>query len=73
MVAAYLIDPARRVYELADLAADRGARGRADAADDGGQLALEAAEGEPPADPAAEARLVWELAARQRARIEEMG
>jgi DNA polymerase I len=70
MVAAYLVDPARRVYELADLAA---AEGLAAARPDGEQLALEAPEGEAPADPAAEARLVWELAARQRERLRELG
>ena len=86
MVAAYLIDPARRVYELADLAATEGlaaiattdpaAPGREAeeaASDRSRQLALDAPEGEPPADPAAQARIVWELAGRQRARIEEMG
>ena len=70
MVAAYLVDPARRVYELADLA---GAEGLAAARPDGEQLALEAPEGEAPADPAAEARLVWELAGRQRERVRELG
>ncbi len=70
MVAAYLVDPARRVYELADLAASEGL---AAARPDGEQLALEAPEGEAPADPAAEARLVWELAGRQRERIRELG
>ena len=70
MVAAYLVDPARRVYELADLGA---AEGLAAARPAGDQLALEAPEGEAPADPAAEARLVWELAGRQRDRIGELG
>jgi DNA polymerase-1 len=70
MVAAYLVDPARRVYDLADLA---GAEGLAAARPDGEQLALEAPEGEAPADPAAEARLVWELAGRQRERVRELG
>jgi DNA polymerase-1 len=70
MVAAYLVDPARRVYELADLAA---AEGLAAARPDGEQLALESPEGEAPADPAAEARLVWELSRRQRDRLRELG
>ena len=70
MVAAYLLDPARRVYELADLAA---AEGLAAARPAGDQLALEGTEGEAPADPAAEARLVWELARRQRERIRDLG
>jgi DNA polymerase-1 len=70
MVAAYLVDPARRVYELADLAA---AEGLAAARPDGEQLALESPEGQAPADPAAEARLVWELSRRQRERLRELG
>ncbi len=70
MVAAYLVDPARRVYELADLAA---AEGLAAARPDGAQLALEAPEGEAPADPAAEARLAWELSRRQRETLGELG
>jgi DNA polymerase-1 len=70
MVAAYLLDPARRVYELADLAA---AEGLAAARPAGDQLALEGTEGEAPADPAAEARLVWEVARRQRDRIRDLG
>jgi len=85
MVAAYLIDPARRVYDLPDLAATEGlaavaapdpdAPGREaeEASGGGSQLALDAPEGEPPADPAAQARIIWELATRQRARIDEMG
>ena len=71
MVAAYLIDPARRVYDLPDLAATEGLA--AARPEDGAQLALDAPEGEPPADPAAQSRIVWELAGRQRHRIEEMG
>jgi DNA polymerase I len=70
MVAAYLVDPARRVYELADLAA---AEGLAAARPDGEQLALSSPEGEAPADPAAEARLAWELSRRQRERLRELG
>ena len=69
MVAAYLVDPARRVYDLTDLAA---AEGLAAARPDGGQLALSAPEGEAPADPAAEARLVWELSGRQRDKLREL-
>jgi DNA polymerase-1 len=70
MVAAYLLDPARRAYELAELAADAGlAAAPADA--DEGQLSLEAEEGEAAGDPAVEARLAFELAARQRPRLAE--
>jgi DNA polymerase I len=85
MVAAYLIDPARRVYELAELVADAGLAATtaadlasSEAADGEGaepdieQLSL-AAEGEPVGEPAAEARLVFELAARQREQLEQFG
>ena len=77
MIAAYLLEPQRRTYELTELAADAGiglAEGAA-AADGGesddGQLSL----GEEPdagLDPAEEARLVAALADAQRPRIEEL-
>ena len=67
MVAAYLIDPARRTYDLDELAADAGLaaaparrRGRASSS-------LEGEEGDAAGDPAVDARLAWELAERQRA------
>ena len=70
MVAAYLLDPARRTYELNELAADAGlAAAPADA--DEGQMSLEAEEGDAAGDPAVEARLAFELAARQRPRLAE--
>ncbi len=72
MVAAYLIDPARRVYDLYELAADAGLAA-APAAADPGQLSLAAEDGETTGDPPTEARLVIELAARQRERLEEFG
>ena len=78
MVAAYLIDPARRTYDLVELAADEGlsvAREEPAEADDGGaeQLSL-GGETEPPsADPTEEARLVWDLASRQREKLEDLG
>jgi DNA polymerase-1 len=72
MVAAYLIDPARRAYELNELAADAGLAA-APAGADAGQLSLAAEDGAAPGDPATEARLVVELAARQRERIAEFG
>ena len=83
MIAAYLIDPARRVYDLFELAADAGiaaasatatADGDGASATDGGseQLAL-AAEAEPTADPPTEARLAFELAGRQREQLEQFG
>jgi DNA polymerase I len=70
MVAAYLLDPARRSYELNELAADAGLAAAPADADDG-QLSLEAEEGEAAGDPAVEARLAFELAARQRPRLAE--
>ncbi len=69
-VAAYLLDPARRTYDLHELAADVGIAAAKPAAEPEGQLALD---GEPAADPAVDARLTWELATRQRPRISELG
>jgi DNA polymerase-1 len=78
MLAAYLLEPQRRTYELTELAADAGigiATGTAPAsdADDDGQLSLDGEEGEAGLDPAEEARLVAALAEAQRPRIEELG
>src|SRR4029077_20410645 len=71
MLAAYLIDPARRTYELTELAADAGigiAAGAAgngkDGKEDDGQLSL-GEEVEAGLDPAEEARLVAALAEDQ--------
>ncbi|MGE0067350.1 MAG: DNA polymerase I, partial [Solirubrobacterales bacterium] len=76
MVAAYLLEPQRRTYDLVELAADAGiglAEGAAaKAGDDDGQLAL-GEEVEAGLDPAEEARLVFALAEVQRPRIEEFG
>ncbi len=69
-VAAYLLDPARRTYDLHELAADLAIAAAKPAAEPEGQLALD---GEPAADPAVDARLTWELASRQRPRISELG
>jgi DNA polymerase-1 len=68
MVAAYLIDPARRTYELEELAADEGLSVEsADTGADAGQLSLD---GEEQGTDAAEAaRLAWELASRQRDKL----
>jgi DNA polymerase I len=77
MLAAYLLEPQRRTYELTELAADAGigiAAGAAPAADtDDGQLSLDGEESEAGLDPAEEARLVAALAEAQRPRIEELG
>ncbi len=72
MVAAYLIDPARRTYELHELAADAGLAAAPAGAEDG-QLSLAAEEGEAAGDPAVDARLTGELAERQRERVIEFG
>ncbi len=72
MVAAYLIDPARRTYDLHELAADAGLAAAPAGAEDG-QLSLAAEEGEAAGDPAVDARLTGELAERQRERVIEFG
>jgi DNA polymerase-1 len=76
MIAAYLLEPQRRTYELTELAADAGiglAEGAAAVPDeDDGQLAL-GEEVEAGLDPPEEARLVAALADVQRPRIEELG
>jgi DNA polymerase I len=76
MVAAYLIEPQRRTYDLVELAADAGiglAEGAAaKSEEDDGQLAL-GEEVEAGLEPAEEARLVAALAAVQAPRIEELG
>ena len=74
MLAAYLIDPARRTYELPELAADEGIsvkRDEGDAPDDG-QMSLDGTDDGRP-DPAETARLVWELAERQRTKLSDLG
>ena len=72
MVAAYLVDPARRTYDLHELAADAGLAA-APASTEPGQLSLAAEEGEVPGDPAVDARLTHELADRQLERLAELG
>jgi DNA polymerase I len=72
MIAAYLIDPARRTYVLNELAADAGLAAAPAGAEEG-QLSLEGAEGDTAGDPAVDARLAWELAERQRPRLAEFG
>jgi DNA polymerase-1 len=77
MIAAYLLEPQRRTYDLVELAADAGiglaegaAAQKAEEAD--GQLAL-GEELEAGLEPAEEARLVAALAAKQRPRVEGLG
>jgi DNA polymerase-1 len=76
MVAAYLLEPQRRTYDLVELAADAGI-GLADGAaaqpaEADGQLSL-GEDLEAGLDPAEEARLVAALGAVQRPRLEELG
>jgi DNA polymerase I len=73
MVAAYLLEPQRRNYELTELAADAGiglAAGPEDEPDPDGQMSL-GEEPEAGLDPAEEARLVAALAEVQRPRLEQ--
>jgi len=75
MLAAYLLEPQRRTYDLTELAADAGLGIEAVPApepDGDGQLSLEG-DGEAGLDPAEEARLVHALAEVQRPRIEALG
>ncbi len=80
MLAAYLLEPQRRTYDLTELAADAGI-GIAEAGaapkekdSDDGQLSLEeGADGEAGLDPAEEAQLVAALAEVQRPRLEQLG
>ncbi len=79
LLAAYLLEPQRRTYELVELAADAGiglaesaaAEAAGGEADDDGQLAL-GEEVEAGLDPAEEARLVAALAEAQRPRLEQL-
>jgi DNA polymerase I len=78
MLAAYVLEPQRRTYDLVELAADAGiaiaAAAPQPASDQGedGQLSLEE-EGEAGLEPAEEARLVAALAEAQRPRLAEFG
>jgi DNA polymerase I len=73
MLGAYLLDPARRNYDLVELAADAGmAVAPREAVAEDGQLEL-GEDAEPSLDAPSEARLVGELAERHRKRIDELG
>ncbi len=72
MVGAYLLDPARRTYDLVDIAAQRGLAAAPKESEGADSEQLELGE-EPPPDPAAEARLVWEIAQLQRKGMKEQG
>jgi DNA polymerase-1 len=76
MLAAYLLEPQRRTYDLTELAADAGIglaeKAQGAAGEDDGQLSL-GEEPEAGLDPAEEAQLVAALAEKQRPRIAELG
>ncbi len=75
MIAAYLLEPQRRTYDLVELAADAGiglAEGAAAAPEDEAQLSL-GEEVEAGLEPAEESRLVAALADMQRPRVEALG
>ena len=76
MLAAYLLEPQRRTYELTELAADAGIglaeKAQAAAGEEGEQLAL-GEEAEAGLEPAEEAQLVAALTEKQRPRIAELG
>ncbi|HXF31670.1 MAG TPA: DNA polymerase I [Solirubrobacterales bacterium] len=78
MLAAYLLEPQRRTYELTELAADagigiaEGAAAKDDGKEDDGQMSL-GEEVEAGLDPAEEARLVAALAEDQLPRIVGLG
>jgi DNA polymerase-1 len=75
MLAAYLLEPQRRAYELTELAADAGiglAAGAPEPVAADGQLSL-GEDGEAGLDPAEEARLVLALTEAQRPRLEQQG
>ncbi|MBN9623315.1 MAG: DNA polymerase I, partial [Actinobacteria bacterium] len=78
MLAAYLLEPQRRTYELTELAADagiglaEGAAAKGDDKEDDGQLSL-GEEVEAGLDPAEEARLVAALAEDQAPRVIGLG
>jgi DNA polymerase-1 len=77
MLAAYLLEPQRRTYELTELAADAGigiagsATGEVEGKAEEGQLSLDE-EGEAGLEPAEEARLVAALADAQRPRLADL-
>jgi DNA polymerase I len=77
MIAAYLLEPQRRTYDLVELAADAGiglAEAAATVSGDGEEAQLSLGEEvEAGLDPAEEARLVAALADVQRPRIEQLG
>jgi DNA polymerase-1 len=72
MLGAYLLDPARRTYDLVELAADSGMAVKREEPAEDQQLEL-GDETEPALGAAEEARLVAALSAQQRERIAEAG
>ncbi len=72
VIGAYLLDPARRNYDLVELAADAGMAVKEEEKPEDAQLEL-GEEAETLLDPPGEASLVYELTARQQERISELG
>ena len=76
LLAAYLLEPQRRTYDLAELVADAGiglaGAGSQDKQADDGQLSLEEAK-DPTLELAEEARLIAALADSQRPRLDKFG
>jgi DNA polymerase I len=76
LLAAYLLEPQRRTYDLAELVADAGiglaGSGSQDKQADDGQLSLEEAK-DPSLELAEEARLIAALADSQRPRLDKFG
>ncbi len=71
MLGAYLLEPGRRSYDLAEVASRKGLTASTSSdgdPDDEAQMELGA---EPAADPAADARLIWEIAKQQRKDLEK--
>jgi len=76
MLAAYILEPQRRTYDLVELAADAGIGLAEQVPQEKGaeeaQLSLEEGDGEASLDPAEEGQLVASLAKVQRPRLEEL-
>jgi len=71
MLGAYLLEPGRRSYDLAEVASRKGLTASTASdrdPDDEAQMELGS---EPAADPAADARLIWEIAEQQRKDLEK--
>jgi DNA polymerase-1 len=67
MLGAYLLEPGRRSYELSDVASRRGLSASSSVEGEAvSDAQMELGSEAPSADPAADARLIWEIAGQQR-------